>query len=103
MNHAKLFEYRQANETMQVMLTSYTQLMNKEELKDNQNTKKIWSALANQPAQEVAIKDNTVLKLKRDKPGLQNLAVTLDTLVTDFIFDTGANFSTVTEFALCSV
>jgi predicted aspartyl protease len=28
---------------------------------------------------------------------LQNLTLTLDTLAIDFIFDTGANFSTVTE------
>ena len=97
MNHAKLFEYRQANDAMQAMVNNYRRQMTDEELKDNQNTRKIWAALAGQPAQEVTIKDNTVLLLKRDKLGLQNLVLTLDTLDMDFIFDTGANFSTVTE------
>ncbi|MEP7372499.1 MAG: retropepsin-like aspartic protease [Chitinophagaceae bacterium] len=97
MNHSKLFEYQKAYEIIHQMTTRYKQQMTADELDDYQNTQKIWASLAKQPAQVIAIKDNTTLPIKHDKLGLQNLQVTLDTLNVDFIFDTGANFSTVTE------
>src|SRR5690606_22097797 len=97
MNHSKLFEYKDADEAMHEMLTGYKSQMKEEDIQDYENTKKIWAALVGQPAQQVIINDHTVLKLKRDRLGLQNLVLRLDSLVMDFIFDTGANFSTVTE------
>lgn len=97
MNHSKLFEYKDADEAMHEMLTGYKSQMKEEDIQDYENTKKIWAALVGQPAQQVIINDHTVLKLKRDRLGLQNLILRLDSLVMDFIFDTGANFSTVTE------
>lgn len=97
MNHSKLFEYKEANDVMHEMLTNYKTHMKDEDVKDYQNTKKIWAALALQPAQQLTINDNTTLKLKRDKLGLQNLELRLGSMMMDFIFDTGANFSTVTE------
>ncbi len=97
MNHSKLFEYKEADEAMDEMLTGYKSQMKEEDIQDYKNTKKIWAALSGQPPQQVIINDHTVLKLKRDRLGLQNLELRLDSLVMDFIFDTGANFSTVTE------
>ena len=97
MNHSKLFEYQKAYDAIQQMTTRYKQQMTADDLDDYQNTQKIWAALAKQPAQVITIKDKTTLPIKRDRLGLQNLQVTLDTLSADFIFDTGANFSTVTE------
>lgn len=97
MNHSKLFEYKEADEAMDEMLTSNKSQIKEEDVEDYENTKKIWAALAGEPPQQVIIYEHTVLKLKRDKLGLQNLELKLDSLVMDFIFDTGANFSTVTE------
>lgn len=97
MNHSKLFEYKKAYEVINEMLSKYSALMNADEIDDYQNTASIWGALADQPKQTVSITENTALKIKHDKAGLQNLEVNLDTVITDFIFDTGANLSTVTE------
>jgi hypothetical protein len=97
MNHSKLFEYQNAYDAIHELTTRYKHQMTAGELEDYQNTKKIWGALAKQPPQVVTIRDNTKLSIKQDKLGLQNLSLTLDTLAIDFIFDTGANFSTVTE------
>ncbi len=96
MNHSKLFEYKDANETVNGMLEKYKSLIKQEDLQDYLNTNRIWAALAGQPAQQLAIKDNTILALERDKLGLQNLRLSVDSFHVNFIFDTGANFSTVT-------
>lgn len=97
MNHSKLFEYQKAYDALHELTTNYKQQMKASELDDFQNTKKIWAALAKESPQVVTIKDSTTLVIKDDKLGLQNLSLSLDTLAIDFIFDTGANFSTVTE------
>lgn len=97
MNHSKLFEYKQANDALHEMLTHYKKAMKEEEIKDFQNTKKIWASLVNQPRQVITIQDNTTLPVTINKLGLQTLLLTRDTVNIDFIFDTGANFSTVTE------
>ena len=97
MNHSKLFEYKQANNALHEMLTHYKKDMTEEEVKDFQNTKKIWASLVNQPKQLVTIQENTALPVTINKLGLQTLLLTHDTVAIDFIFDTGANFSTITE------
>ena len=97
MNHSKLFEYRQAFLAINELLVKYDGFMSDAEVDDYRNTRTIWAALTGQPKQAVHITENTALTIHRDKAGLQNLEVTLDTLSINFIFDTGANLSTVTE------
>lgn len=96
-NHARLCEYTEANAVMQQILNEYEGLMPEHEVKDYNNTAVIWKALAGQPRQEITIGTTTVLKMPRDKAGLANLEVRAGSAVADFIFDTGANISTVTE------
>lgn len=97
MNHSKLFEYKEANDALDQMLTHYKKEITEDEIKDFQNTKKIWASLVNQPKQIVAMQDNTTLPITINKLGLPTLLLKHDTVAIDFIFDTGANFSTVTE------
>lgn len=97
MNHSKLFEYQKAYDDLHELTTGYQQQLTADELYNFQNTKKIWAALAKEPPQVITINDNTTLAIRHDKLGLQNLSLSQDTLSIDFIFDTGANFSTVTE------
>ncbi len=97
MNHSKLFEYKQANEALYEMLTHYKKDMKEDDVKDFQNTKKIWASLVDQPRQVITIQDNTTLPVTINKLGLPTLLLIQDTVAIDFIFDTGANFSTVTE------
>lgn len=97
MNHSKLFEYERADSTLQQMLSGLRHVMDSAEIDDYNNSKKIWAALSGQPKQVVSINGHTVLDLKRDALGLQNLTLSVEGDSLDVIFDTGANLSTVTE------
>lgn len=96
-NYGKLFEYKKASEVVTTMLQKYSALMTKDIEDDHRNTLIIWEALADQPKQEVIVKETTTIKMIRDKAQLTNLKVDQGDIAIDFIFDTGANFSTVTK------
>jgi len=96
-NHSKLYEYRQAYNAINEILKKYSKILKNEDVEDYKNTLNIWKVLVDQPKQLILINGNTDMKMKKDKAGLSNLLVTNDTVKVPFIFDTGANFSTVTE------
>jgi len=96
-NYGKLFEYDKAHNVITKMLDGYTQFMTEDEEADYRNTLLIWSAFKDQPKQEVIVKETTTIKMIRDKAQLTNLPVRVGSTVIDFIFDTGANYSTVTQ------
>lgn len=96
-NHARLFEYKKADETITKTLEAYSGLLTQDEIHDYNNTQKIWAALAGQPKQEVTINHRTAIKMSRDIAQLTNLPVTVDGKTIDFIFDTGANISVVMQ------
>lgn len=96
-NYAKLYEYDKAYQSISAMLDRYSKTARREEVADLQNTRLIWKALSGQPRQEIDISDDTRLRMTRNSAGLSLLPVTLDTLTMGFVFDTGANLSTVTE------
>lgn len=97
LNHARMFEYREALQTVTEMLEKYGTKLPADDSDDYKNMLIIWNALKDSPAQKIVKKGDTSLKMKRDKAGLANLDVTSGAAWNQFIFDTGANFSTVTE------
>lgn len=96
-NSARLFDYQKALESANEIIGKYPHLMPENELADYKNTRIIWQALAGQPKQEVIIKENVSIKMTRDKARLTNLPVSNGADSLGFIFDTGANISTITE------
>lgn len=96
-NFINLFEYKKAAETVQYILTQYRSLLPQKELEDLNNSYKIWNALKDEPKQVVRISNDVQQKMKIDKAGLKNLVIATDKDSVDFIFDTGANISTVTS------
>jgi predicted aspartyl protease len=96
-NHARLFQYSEALSVTNEILEKYAGIMGKEDIDDIANTGKIWQALEHQPKQDVIIQGNTVIQMTRDKAQLANLMVSSGNIETAFIFDTGANLSTVTR------
>lgn len=96
-NHGRLFEYDQAYEVTRQILDRYKGGMKPEEIADYENMQVIWKALSGQPKQIVKIKGTAKIKMSRDKAKLANLAVESVGNTIDFIFDTGANLSTVTR------
>ncbi len=96
-NHARLFEYKEAKQTAQQILGSRSVFLDAAERADFENMGNIWALLEGQPKQEVIVVQAASVKMTRDKANLANLPVTSRNVTSDFIFDTGANLSTVTE------
>jgi predicted aspartyl protease len=96
-NCGKLFAYGEAWAAINDILENYKTQLSADERDDYANTRKIWGALRGQPAQQVFIAESTTLPFSRDKVMLANLKVKSGNAEEDFIFDTGANLSTVTQ------
>lgn len=96
-NHGRLFEYAAAAATIENIVSSYSYMLLNEQVHDHKNTLKIWQALKAEPQQQILIKGHTRMKMSRDKANLPNLEVSGAGVSTGFIFDTGANISTVTR------
>jgi hypothetical protein len=96
-NFTKEFEYKKAAETIEHIFQHYSSLLSTIEAEDLQNSLKIWNALKNEAKQSIFIPKSTQQKLIIDKAGLKNLSVSGGLEKVDFIFDTGANISTVLE------
>lgn len=94
-NAVKLFDYKLADEITKVLVTEYKDQISERELKSTKNNGKIWEAIVNFPKQTVIFKDDSNFKLIPDKAGLKNLTVTSLHESHPFIFDTGANISTI--------
>ncbi len=96
-NSIKCDEYRDAKETIHTLLKRYRKLLSSEDENDLRNSLKIWGALENQPKQEVSIPETNQIIMEIDKAGLKNLRLCAGGDSINFIFDTGANLSTVTK------
>jgi len=96
-NCGKLFAYGEAWAAINDILENYHAQLSADERDDYVNTRKIWGALRGEPAQQVIIAESTKLQFTRDKVMLTNLKVKSGEAEEDFVFDTGANLSTVTK------
>lgn len=93
-NALKLYKYKTAKNTILTILTEYKKYLDSTQIDDYENSLIIWTALENTPAQKVAIKKMTNMKMEKDKAGLSTLNVVTNNDSINFIFDTGANLST---------
>lgn len=96
-NSLKLFEYKAAKQSLEIILRDYGKILDAESIDDYKNSLKICTALENQPKQRVSINSSNTIKLIKDKAGLDNLRVTKESDTLNFIFDTGANISTTSK------
>lgn len=96
-NAMKLFEYKEAKHVTENILSNYKELLSETEEKDLKNSLKIWTALENIPKQKISNQSFLQLQFTKDKVGLNNLKVSTESTSEHFIFDTGANISTITE------
>ncbi|QQX77157.1 MULTISPECIES: pepsin/retropepsin-like aspartic protease family protein [Aequorivita] len=94
-NHIYRAEYKAAVEINEKLQQQYAHLLDSTKLKDLQNTHKIWKALENTKPQKVKIAADVALPIVKDKVGLSTLATNIGGSTTNFVFDTGANFSVI--------
>lgn len=98
-NCMKQYDYAGAKKAIETALAQYNHLLKDEEKADFKNNLKIWTALENQPRQQVKLIGPTRLKMEKDVAGLKNLKVGTGEDSMNFIFDTGANISTISASA----
>lgn len=98
-NSMKQYNYAEAKSAVQTTLQKYDYLLTDEERKDLKNNLKIWTVLENKPPQKVTLNGVTRLKMVKDVAGLKNLKVKVAEDSMNFIFDTGANISTISASA----
>lgn len=86
-----------AAEANEMLITNYKAVLDSNDYDDIKNSGIIWRALSRIPPQQTKISDLTVIPWKRDKAQLMTIPVKVDGIINDFIFDTGANMSTISE------
>ncbi|SFW85700.1 retropepsin-like aspartic protease family protein [Chitinophaga sancti] len=94
-NAAKMYNYKAAKATVQTMLQQYKYLLSPDGQDDLKNSLHMWTTLEHTPPQRVVINGTNKLRIKKDKAGLNNLDAVVGKDTADFIFDTGANMSTI--------
>lgn len=96
-NHVKLYQYKQAHSTTQLLLSKYRSTLSSAERADARNSGIIWKGLQHVPPQTSVITADTRIGYRRDAAGLINIPVNFSDSTYDFVFDTGANLSVISE------
>lgn len=96
-NHVKLYQYREAHLTTEMLLKKYRNALTAEEREDARNSDIIWKGLQDVAPQTTTIASETQIPYRRDLAGLINIPVHFGDSTFDFVFDTGANLSVITE------
>ena len=94
-NDLRLFEYRAADSICTLLLFRYPSVIDKPALDDIRNFASIASGLKDVPKQEMTRNGDLDVPYKRDLAGLLRIPVLMNGKEDDFIFDSGANLSTV--------
>jgi len=96
-NYVKLFDYKNAYQTNHTLNTEFKSRYKKDELEGSQQTENIWEALQNTEPQRISFKGLTTVPLSYDMAGLINIPVKCNGTDTNFVFDTGAGISSITQ------
>lgn len=96
-NDVKLGEYKKAFESSKIIVDKYSSSLNNSLLDDVKNSMKIWQALSDVPKMKLLNRKALTIQIESDLAGLYNVPVKFGNKEFDFVFDTGANFSTITE------
>lgn len=96
-NDIRLFHYKAADSICNILLLHYHEVIAPSVLAGIRNTGQITAGLVNVAPQTVERKGDLDITYKRDLVNLIRIPVTMNNETTDFIFDTGANFSTISE------
>lgn len=95
-NYTRTFDYGKAADVYKLILDRFKDKIDAEKKKDYENSFGLWDALRNSPKQEVTFDNDLSVQGTRDQADLLNLPVEINDQKMDFVFDTGANLSTMT-------
>lgn len=94
-NYVKLNSYGEAAKIIQEIMLNYKNSLTDIEIKELRNSYKIFSALKKEePQKTIFNSEKIIMSMEKDKANLNTLKVKSRQNEYNFIFDTGANFST---------
>lgn len=96
-NHLFLYEYQAAAALYGQILSQYPHLLEADELANYQNTQSLFGALGHVPPQKMHLKGEVSIPAKRNQFNHLMAPVKVNGVDESFIFDTGANLSTISE------
>lgn len=94
-NYTKEFEYGKAADTYKYLIDNFRGKVDEVRLKGFENVYGLWNALRLVPPQTASVKTDSEIQGARDVAKLLNIPVEINSQKMDFIFDTGANISTM--------
>jgi predicted aspartyl protease len=94
-NYVKTYQYQKAAEAYKTILTRFGPTLTVKKKRDIQNSARLWSALSSVPAQSITRHGSSTIQTKHNDLGLTEWPVEVNGEMHNFIFDTGANLSTV--------
>ncbi|MCF8224843.1 MAG: retropepsin-like domain-containing protein [Bacteroidales bacterium] len=97
MNHYNLFEYESALEECNLLISDHESNMDSAEYRHLFNERKILNAISHMPAQTITKMADSHIRLKKDKRGLLNIPLKINSDSIDFLFDTGSSFSFISR------
>ncbi len=95
-NDTRTYDYGKAADVYKLILEKFKTELDDTEKKDFENSFGLWDALRNSPKQIVSFDGDLKIQGTRDKAKLLNLLIESGNQKINFVFDTGANLSTMT-------
>jgi len=96
-NLSNLYQYSDALEADRKIINNFASLITPGELDDFKDNADFLEAIKDAPPMQVLQKQDSKIKIFRDLAGLINVPADLSGTEKNFVFDTGANFSVITE------
>jgi hypothetical protein len=96
-NYLYLYEYKKASLIYEEILGKHSKILDSTDVADYKNAKNIFGTFANVQPQIMHKQNDVTLNAYRNKFNHLMTPVKVDTINEDFIFDTGANLSTISE------
>lgn len=92
-----LYQYRKASEVLQTIVNRYSNILDSAELATIKNSLTLFKTISSIPPQRIHKSGNVIIKAHRNRFNHLMTAVQSVTDTSAFIFDSGANFSVVSE------
>lgn len=96
-NNVNLYNYSEASRITDIILSKFTGIIDSKQKTELENSGIIWKAAEKNLPQSVEFRSDTKIETTRDLAGLMNVPIKLNDKDAVFVFDTGANFSVITE------
>lgn len=96
-NYLYVYQYKKAADVLGQILNNYSTILDSADVANYKNVKNLFGTFAHTPPQKIHIQDDITLNAYRNKFNHLMTSVKVGTTSEDFIFDTGANLSTISE------